>query len=203
MSVSATRSPSTRWSSRAEVEIADVVGGERAGLRARDEHAAAGHRGKVRRDPAQIVEAHLRRVRLEVEEHGVVRPGHRAAAGEARARQRPARQAEHRAVAPKVDPAHRVAQRHRRIAHASGERVEVDREGLAVGGGDPEPRHPGGEVGEEDHLAEPFRRLLDQPARLGPLRRRAPSRAALCVVSDFEGFHGSAIRSAPPFTFTS
>ena len=43
-----------------EVQVADVVGGEGARLGAGDEHSASCHRGKIGRDPAQVLEAHLR-----------------------------------------------------------------------------------------------------------------------------------------------
>ncbi len=153
------------------MQVADVVLGTRPGHRARGQHPAPGHRGEVGRDPPQVVQVHVRRDDLEVVEDGVPGPGHRAAPAEPGVRQRALGQAEHRAVAAQPHPAHGIAQRHRRIVDAGGERVDVHGERLPVGGGDPQPGDAGGQIGQEDDAAEPLGALLDDPTRQRPLGR--------------------------------
>ena len=58
----------------------------------------------------QVLQVHVGRDHLEVEQDGVLRPGDGAAAGEAGVGQGAAGETEHRAVAPEAHPAHRVAQ---------------------------------------------------------------------------------------------
>jgi hypothetical protein len=80
------------------------------------------------------------------------------------------REVEDRAVAVQPHPSHRVGERHRRIAHPGGQRVDVDRERLPVGCRDPELRKPRVEVRQHDHPPEAVGALFDHPSRLGPLR---------------------------------
>ncbi len=77
----------------------------RVALRERDQHPAPGHRGKIGRDPAQVVQVHVRRDDLEVVPHGTARPGDGPAAGEPGVGQRPFGEAEDQAVAPEPEPA--------------------------------------------------------------------------------------------------
>ena len=143
---------------------------------------------------------------LEVVEDRVTRPGHRAAAGEPRIRERRPIEAEDRAVAPQHDAAGGVAQGDPGIVDPGGQRVEVDGEGLPVGRRDAQAREPGRQVGEQDYSPQPLGAVLDDPARPAPLgpeggvlldlggqpavgvpRQRDPERTA--IEPDVEKFH--------------
>src|SRR5919112_1652368 len=66
-------------------------------------------------------------------------------------------------------PAHRIAECDSRVVHPSGQRVEIQGEGLTIRCGNTHPRDSGREIGKNDHPPESFGALLDETTRLRPL----------------------------------
>ena len=108
----------------------------------------------------------MRRDYLKVEQDGIARPGHGAAAGEPAVGHGPGTQAEDGAIASNPNSAYCVPNGHPRIAHPCGQRIQIDGKWLPVRCGDPEPGDPGGEIGKLDHPAPAFGRVFDHPPRL-------------------------------------